>query len=294
MSEALAPATIELDPVEVVIKRRRGRMTIYRHTRVVRVTHWINAICLFFLLASGMQIFNAHPALYWGQEGFSYAPRAVLQMRAENVNGQLRGITRIGPYKFDTTGVFGYSRHFGQMENRGFPAWLTIPSWRDLSSGRRWHFFFAWIFVTSGLVYLVTNLLNRHIQRDLLPTKDDIAPKHLLHEVIEHLRLRFPKGEAAKHYNALQKIAYFGTAIVLLPLIALTGMTMSPGVNAVAPILLDVFGGRQSARTLHFICASLIVVFIFVHLVMVLISGVRNNLASMINGRYEIEPEDAK
>jgi thiosulfate reductase cytochrome b subunit len=267
------------------------REIIYRHTRVVRITHWINAIALFFLLASGMQIFNAHPALYWGQEGFSYAPRAILQMRAEPVNGQLRGITHIGGAKFDTTGVFGYSEHWGQMENRGFPSWLTMPSWRDLAVGRRWHFFFAWVFVASGLVYLVTGLANRHIQRDLTPTRADIAPKNLLHEIADHARLRFPKGDAAKRYNALQKLAYFGTAIILLPLMVLTGLTMSPAMNAVAPFLLDVFGGRQSARTIHFICAALIVAFIAVHLVMVLISGVANNLRSMITGKYEIEPE---
>jgi thiosulfate reductase cytochrome b subunit len=188
--------------------------------------------------------------------------------------------------------VLGYSEHWGQMENRGFPSWLTIPSWRDLAAGRRWHFFFAWIFVTSGLVYLISGLANRHIQRDLAPTASDIAPKRLLHEIVDHLRLRFPKGEAAKHYNALQKLAYFGTAVVLLPLMALTGMTMSPGMNAAAPFLLDLFGGRQSARTIHFICASLIVLFIVVHLVMVLISGVGNNLRSMITGKYEIEPEE--
>jgi thiosulfate reductase cytochrome b subunit len=280
-----------LPSIESIPLARPKRESVYRHARVVRITHWINALCLFFLLASGMQIFNAHPALYWGQEGFTYDKRAVLQLRAEPANGQLRGITRIGPLKFDTTGVLGYSSHWGQMEDRGFPAWLTIPSWRDLSAGRRWHFFFAWIFVLSGLIYLVTGFLNRHIQRDLAPTPADVAPKNLLHEVLDHLRLRFPKGEAAKHYNALQKIAYFGTAIVLLPTMALTGLTMSPGMNAAAPFLLDLFGGRQSARTIHFICAALIVAFIVVHLVMVLISGVWNNIRSMITGRYEIEPE---
>src|SRR5215468_2164416 len=95
-------------------KSRPRREAIYRHTRVVRITHWINAICLFFLLASGMQIFNAHPALYWGQEGFTYDKRAVLQMKAEPLHGTLRGVTTIGGVKFDTTGVFGYSRHWGQ------------------------------------------------------------------------------------------------------------------------------------------------------------------------------------
>lgn len=268
------------------------RETVYRHTRVVRVTHWINALCLFFLIASGLQIFNAHPALYWGQTGFAYRDDgAWITIRAEPLNGQIRGVTRIGPLAWDTTGVLGYSRYRGQMENRAFPAWTTIPSWRDLASGRRWHFFFAWIFAISGLVYLVHGLRTRHIQRDLAPTRAEIAPRHLLREIRSHLMLRFPRGEAAKRYNGLQKIAYFGAAIVLLPLMVLTGLTMSPGVNAALPFLLDMFGGRQSARSLHFICAALIVAFIAVHLVMVVISGLGNNLRSMITGRYEIEPE---
>jgi thiosulfate reductase cytochrome b subunit len=264
---------------------------IYRHTRVVRATHWINAICVFFLLASGMQIFNAHPALYWGQKGFAYDNTAFISIRAETVRGHIRGVTRIGPLAFDTTGVLGYSRNRGAMENRGFPAWLTIPSWRDLASGRRWHFFFAWIFAISGAVYIANGVRTRHIQRDLAPTKAELSPRNLLHEIVHHLQLKFPKGEEAKHYNGLQKIAYFGTAILLLPLMVLTGLTMSPGANAFFPFLLDIFGGRQSARTIHFICASLIVLFIVVHLVMVLVSGVGNNLRSMINGRYRIEPE---
>jgi thiosulfate reductase cytochrome b subunit len=77
---------------------------------------------------------------------------------------------------------------------------------------------------------------------------------------------------------------------VLLPMMLLTGLTMSPGFNAVAPILLDLFGGRQSARTLHFISAFLIVAFVFVHLAMVVLSGLINNVRSMITGQYEIEP----
>ena len=130
-----------------------ARERIYRHSRVVRITHWINAICLFFLVASGAQIFNAFPALHWGQQGSDY-DNVFISMRAEAVNGQPRGITRIGPMRLDTTGLFGLSLNKGQAENRAFPAWMTIPSWRDLAAGRRWHFFFAWIFVASGLVYL--------------------------------------------------------------------------------------------------------------------------------------------
>lgn len=269
------------------------REEVYRHTRIVRVTHWINALCLFFLFASGMQIFNAHPALHWGQQGSTLGKSAFVQISAQNRGGQIRGITRVGSVEFDTTGVLGWSkRPGGAWENRAFPHWLTIPSWHDLASGRRWHFFFAWIFAISGMIYLAHGLWSRHIQRDLAPTRAELKPRHLLHEIVDHARLRFPKGEAAKRYNALQKLAYFAAAVVLLPLMVLTGLTMSPGMNAAAPFLLDIFGGRQSARTIHFICAALIAGFIFVHLVMVLISGVGNNLRSMINGRYRIEPEE--
>jgi thiosulfate reductase cytochrome b subunit len=270
--------------------KKPTREKVYRHTRVVRATHWINAICLFFLVASGAQIFNAFPALHWGKKGFGY-DNVFVSMRAEAVDGHARGITRIGSLKLDTTGLFGLSANNGQMENRAFPNWMTIPSWRDLAVGRRWHFFFAWIFVISGLVYLTHGFSSRHFARDLAPTKEELKPQHLWHEIVDHAQLKFPKGEAAKRYNALQKLAYGGAVFILLPLMLLTGLTMSPGFNAVAPILLDLFGGRQSARTLHFISAFLIVAFVFVHLAMVVLSGLVNNVRSMITGQYEIEPE---
>ena len=110
-----------------------------------------------------------------------------------------------------------------------------------------------------------------------------------------HAKLQFPKGEAARHYNVLQKLTYMAVAFVLLPLMVLTGLTMSPGLDSAFHVLLDVFGGRSSARSLHFICASLLVAFVVVHVVMVLVSGVWNNLRSMVTGRYAIDIEgDAK
>jgi len=131
--------------------------------------------------------------------------------------------------------------------------------------------------------------VKRHFRRDLLPTKAELAPAHLLHEVVDHAKLNFPKGEAARRYNVLQKLTYMGVAFVLLPLMVLTGLTMSPGLDSAFHILLDVFGGRPSARSIHFICASLLVAFVVVHVVMVLVSGVWNNLRSMITGKYAIE-----
>ena len=117
---------------------------------------------------------------------------------------------------------------------------------------------------------------------------------HVGASILEHARLKFPKGEDAKRYNVLQKLAYLAVALVLLPLMLLTGLAMSPGMDAAFPVLLDMFGGRQSARTIHFIAATGIVIFVVVHLVMVLITGVWNNLRSMITGRYVIEPMEGK
>jgi thiosulfate reductase cytochrome b subunit len=158
--------------------------------------------------------------------------------------------------------------------------------------GRRWHFFFAWLFLLNGLAYLLWSLGSGHFRRDLAPSGREI--RHIGASIAEHLKLRFPKGEAAKRYNVLQKLAYLGVALILLPLMLLTGLAMSPGMDAAFPLLIDVFGGRQSARTIHFISATLIVLFVVVHIAMVLISGVWNNLRSMITGRYVIEPTEKK
>jgi thiosulfate reductase cytochrome b subunit len=263
---------------------------IHRHSRVVRITHWLNALCLFVLLLSGLQIFNAHPQLYWGQKGADFDKPFVEMTATHRGTGQLRGVVRIAGAQIDTTGVFGLSRASGHLMVRGYPAWLTLPSYRDLATGRRWHFFFAWIFVLNGLTYLGFGLWNRHLQRDLTPTKAELEPRHLLHDIVQHAQLKLPKGEAAKRYNVLQKLAYLGV-IVLLALMVLTGLTMSPGMDAVFPWLVQLFGGRQSARTIHWICANLIVLFVLVHLFMVVVAGAVNEIGSMITGRYAVEAE---
>ena len=263
------------------------RELVYRHAVVTRITHWINVIALVFLLMSGLQIFNAHPALYWGQR--STFDRPWLSMDAVDKGTYSIGVTRIGSASFVTTGLFGYSGAKGEQEPRGFPAWATVPSYRTLVDGRHWHFFFAWLFVLNGLTYLAGALINGHVKRDLLLTKADIQPRHLWREITEHARLRFPKGEEARRYNSLQKGAYLSVIFLILPLMVLTGLTMSPGVDAALHWLLDLFGGRQSARTIHFLCAWTLVAFVLVHVAMVLVSGVFNNLRSMVTGRYAIE-----
>ena len=267
------------------------REVIYRHSGAVRITHWVNALVLLFLLMSGLQIFNAHPALYLGSKSTFDDP--IMAMGAVRVGDSDKGVTSILGHNFDTTGVLGLATDAdGSPDERGFPWSLTIPGHRDLSMGRRWHFFFAWLFVFNGLAYLAWSLLSGHLRRDLAPSGRDI--KHIGASILEHARLKFPRGEEAKRYNVLQKLTYLIVALVLLPLMLITGLAMSPGMDAAFPFLLEILGGRQTARTIHFITASGIVLFVVVHIVMVVLSGVWNNLRSMITGRYVIEPAEEK
>jgi len=256
---------------------------IYRHRLVVRITHWINVVCMTFLLLSGLQIFNAHPMLYWGQYGADADKPFVSLGAIYDSHHQLKGVTQIGPVKIPTTGFLGASHN----EVRGYPPWLTWPASRNLAAGRRWHFFMAWIFVINGLIYLISSAINGHLKRDLAPTRDQLQPRHIWRNIVDHARLKHPVGEEAKQYNILQKFAYIGV-IALMIMMVLTGLTMSPGVDAFAPGLVFVFGGRQSARALHWICANLIVLFVIVHVVEVFIAGVANEVGSMITGRYTI------
>ena len=260
------------------------RLLVHRHGLVTRTTHWINLAALIVLLLSGLQIFNAHPALYWGE--VSTFARPWVSMFAAERGGEAVGITKIGSTYVETTGVLGFSGN----EVRGFPAWATLPSYRSLADGRRWHFAFAWLFVLNGLVYLSAGLIGGHVRRDLLPARDQLTPRHLAREIADHARLRFP---ASRRYNVLQKLTYLAVIFVLLPMMVLTGLSMSPGMNAGFPWLPELFGGRQSARTLHFISASLIVLFVLVHLAMVLASGPLNSLRAMITGKYAVA-EDAR
>jgi thiosulfate reductase cytochrome b subunit len=255
-----------------------------RHAGLVRIAHWINVVCFTLLLMSGLQIFNAHPALYVGDiSDFDHAAIAIVARQSED---GLVGETSILGHSFDTTGVLGLSNEDGQISQRAFPNWVTIPSYLDLATGRRWHFFFAWSLVLNGCVYFAWGCVSRHFDRDLLPTRAQLG--HIGREILEHLRLRFPRGEAAKRYNVLQQLAYLAVVFVLFPLMILTGLTMSPGIDSAVPQLLTLFGGRQTARLIHFLAAWGLVLFVIAHLVMVVLSGVWNNLRSMITGWYDL------
>jgi thiosulfate reductase cytochrome b subunit len=255
-----------------------------RHAGILRLTHWTNVLCFTLLLMSGLQIFNAHPALYIGQQSDFAHPTFALT--AHQAGNRVVGETVILGHSFDTTGLLGASMEDGQMTPRGFPSWITVPSYQDLATGRRWHFFFAWLLVINGLVYFAWGFVSRHFGRDLLPSWQELGD--IGREILDHLRLRFPRGEAAKRYNVLQQLTYLIVVFVLFPLIILTGLTMSPGIDSAVPQLLALFGGRQTARLIHFVAASGLVAFVVVHLVMVLVSGLWNNLRSMITGWYDL------
>jgi thiosulfate reductase cytochrome b subunit len=260
---------------------------VLRHSALVRVCHWVNAICFVILLMSGLQIFNARPALSWGQATDFENPFLSFSAR-ETDSGAMTGVTTLFGWAFDTTGLFGASRGSdGEMEERGFPSWATLPAEQDLAMGRRWHFFFAWLLVTNGLVYVANLLAGRHL-RDLWPSVADLAD--LPRTVRDHALLRFPKGDEALRYNVLQKLAYL-SVVIAFPILVLAGLTMSPAMDSAFPWLVPLFHGRQSARTVHFVLAAYLVAFVVVHLVMVLASGFFNNMRSMITGRYRIEDE---
>lgn len=230
----------------------------YRHRLATRLWHWVNALTVFIMLMSGLMIFNAHPHLYWGQYGANF------------------------------------DRPWLSFHDRPIPGWATIPSTYNLAAARRWHLAFAWLLSVGLLLFLVTSLVNHHANRDLKPTADELRPSHIWRDIQDHARLRFPTGAAALKYNILQKLSYVSVIFVLLPLMVLTGLAMSPTMDAAWPWLIDLFSGRQSARSIHFICAMALIAFILVHLVMVILAGPANEIGSMITGRFRVPPERAQ
>ncbi len=222
---------------------------IFRHRLSTRIWHWVNAITIFVMLMSGLMIFNAHPRLYWGQYGAN----------------------------FDSA----------WLELPRFPGWATIPSGYNLSLARQWHLAFAWVLAFGLLAYFVRSLWNGHFKKDVALSKAEVAPKHLWADIVKHAKFDFHAPDA--RYNPLQKIAYSLILFIILPLAIMTGITMSPGMNAAWPWLLDLFGGRQSARSIHFLCAGGIAGFIVLHLALVILAGPINEIRSMITGWFVVK-----
>ncbi len=228
---------------------------VKRHRLSTRLWHWFNVATVAIMLMSGLMISNAHPRLYWGR--------------------------------------FGANPDKAWLDLPQFPGWMTIPSHYSLADARLWHLAFAWVFGAAIVIYLAWSVVNGHLWRDLRPRLAELSPAHLWQDIRDHAALRFPTGEAAARYNILQKLAYCGVLIVLLPVLVLTGMAMSPALNAAFHWLPELFGGRQSARSIHFICATGIVLFFIVHIAMVVLAGPVNEVRSMITGWFRLPPEPA-
>ncbi len=260
---------------------------IYRHKLPVRVMHWINVLCLTVMLGSGLNIFNAHPTLYWGNDSVTGTPW--LSIRGENTPQGPVGKTRLGSTDFDTTGVLGVSKVDGQLASRGFPSWATIPGPQWLAMARHWHLFFAWLFVINGVAYVLYTIFSRHLVRDLVPTTNEV--RHIGRSILDHLKFKHPTGAAATRYNVLQSLSYLVVIFVLLPLVVLCGMSLSPRIDTVFTGWVDLLGGRQSARSLHFLAAAGLVLFVLVHVFEVVVAGVWNEMRSMITGWYKV-PQD--
>ncbi|MES2288617.1 MAG: cytochrome b/b6 domain-containing protein [Pseudomonadota bacterium] len=239
----------------------RGGDLVKRHRLFTRVWHWVNAVAVFVMLMSGLMISNAHPRLYWGEYGANF-DRPWLDLNHYLPGGR-------------------------------FPGWATIPSTYSLADGRLWHLAFAWVFAFGFLAFLIVGLVNRHIRRDLSLKKGELAPRHLLAEVVHHAQLKFPTGVAALNYNTLQKITYILVLFVIFPTLILTGLFLQPGLSPLTGWAIDLLSGRATARSVHFICAGFVALFIAVHLLLVILAGPINEIRSMITGHFRIPPDPA-
>ena len=215
-----------------------------RHSLSVRLWHWLNLVSVVILFMSGLNISNAHRYLYWGQWGFSPDEAWLAVPR--------------------------------------FPGWATIPNYYSLASARDWHILMAWPFAMGLLFMWIAMLVNRHFWRDLRTSRSEWRPRAIRAEFINHLKLSFNPGPAK--YNFLQRLAYGAVLGVLLPGMIFSGLAISPGFESAAPWLVEAFGGRQSARSIHFIFAWGIFAFTAVHIVLVLLTGPIGQIRAMITG----------
>jgi thiosulfate reductase cytochrome b subunit len=262
----------------------------YRHPLPVRLWHWANAAAVVVLLLTGLLIVDIHPHLYWGEAG-QEGEGAFVSFSGAHLDRKVADTQlQVGSARWNTTGTLGTIIEDGF----GGRYLLVAPPPGDWQFGatRGWHFAFAWFLGLSLPLYAVYLLASRRLTRALLPTRGELRIRNVVHELWEHLRLRRARGEAARRYNSLQKIAYLLVIFVLIPGMVLSGLAMSNTLSAAWPALSELFGGHQSARSVHFIIALALVLFILVHLFQVVVSGFVNLTRSMITGRFVVEREN--
>jgi thiosulfate reductase cytochrome b subunit len=180
--------------------------------------------------------------------------------------------------------------YWGETGAVGTPSLIDLPLPFVLDvpirgPGRYLHFLSAWVFVLTGLLYVLSGLFTRHFRKNLVPSKTDFGWKPILRVVSNHVRLKRPSEEESRTYNVLQRLTYLAVVFLLSPLIVITGLAMSPAVTSVFPVIVNVFGGQQSARTIHFFVSVALVLFLLVHIAMVCLAGFKNRMRAMITGR---------
>jgi thiosulfate reductase cytochrome b subunit len=223
-----------------------------RHAAFVRVTHWITAVCFFALLVSGAEIVISHPRFYWGETG-NVRTRPLFQIPIPSSRSMV------------PTG-YGY----------------VLPDQNGWS--RYLHFQAAWAAVLTGLAYAIWGLWTGHFRSNLFPAPADRTWGAFVRVIAKHMRLKWPDEADALSYNVLQRTAYLIVIFVLFPLVIWTGLALSPGFNSAIPAAVNVLGGRQSARTLHFFISGFLLFFLIVHIAMVVLAGFRSRMRSMIIG----------
>lgn len=239
------------------------------HAVWVRLSHGVLALSILVLTYTGVAILMVHPRLYWGEVGNDLTP-AFLELKISR-NYKHGGWTGATP--------------FFQTANSPISANRTYDIFNQNGWARSLHFLAAWWFVVPGLLYLVNGFASRHFQKHVLPAPRELSAGTLLGDIRDHLRLQIRIGSGGPQYGVLQKLSYAGIVFVAAPLMALTGLAMAPAVTAAVPILLTMFGGFQSARTIHFFAFAAFVLFIVVHLVMVGLSGFRQQMRGITVGR---------
>ena len=238
------------------------------HARWVRASHWVLAASVLTLAFSGFEILMVHPRLYWGKAGNDLTPALFELPISRNYHH--------GGWAPPVTFVPG--------AHPIVSAARTYDIFNQNSWGRSLHFLAAWFLVLSGLIYLLVGLASGHLWRDLLPRWRELTPRLLWRDVVTHLRLPLPPAAGGPPYGLLQKLSYAFVILIALPLMLLSGLAMAPAVTAAYPGLLDLFGGSQSARTIHFFAFAALVLFLIVHVVMVALTGFRRQLRAMTLG----------
>jgi thiosulfate reductase cytochrome b subunit len=238
------------------------------HRRWVRVSHWTIVASFLTLAVTGVLILMVHPRLYWGEVGNDLVP-ALLEIPISN-NHRPEG--------------WAETTTFPEVPGSPISADRTYSIFNQNGWGRSLHFLAAWFLVATGLIYVLAGLFGGHIRQNLLPKVKDLSPGSLVQDARDHLHPGRDVG-GGPPYGAVQKVAYAGVVFVALPLMLLTGLTMSPAVTASLPILLDLFGGYQSARTIHFFGFSALFLFLVIHVAMVFVTGAGRQLRAMTLGK---------